>query len=199
MIHGSGAAAAANARGEILMKKDELRKTVERGIGGVPEIKASEKKKWLGEFRERVILGLTVKQCSSECSLHYVREALKDAMAEKLIVNNGMSINTISKFMKLADEMEKNFISRPAQCDNAMGVVISSSVAVDRGNVDLEFGELPIKFIKLEKGKLCNDCFLELEKIKVKHARNFGRITLLDKILGTKCVACAKENSYKFE
>ena len=195
MINCSGTA---NVKGDVLMKKDELRKTVERGIGGVPEIKASEKRKWLGEFRERVILGLTVKQCNDECSLYHAREALKDSLAEKLIVNNRMPISTISKFMKLADEMGKNFISRPEEWSNAMGIVIASSVAVDRENVDLEFDELPIKFIKLEKGKLCNDCFLELETIKTKYARTFGRITLFDKILGTKCVACKKENSCKF-
>ncbi|MGV8145806.1 MAG: DUF1694 domain-containing protein [Alkaliphilus sp.] len=175
------------------MKKGELKKAIERGLGGMPEIKAIEKKKWLGEFRERVILGLTVKQCSDEYSLHHVQEALKDSMAEKLIVNNKMSIDAISRYMRLADKMEKDFISRTSQCEDAMGVVVASSVAVNREDIEDETNNIPTKFADVKKGKLCRECLQELRETDKKRFRDFTRITLLDKILGAKCVVCNKK------
>ncbi|MCD5413762.1 MAG: YueI family protein [Clostridiales bacterium] len=174
------------------MKKDELRRTVERGLGGMPEVKATERKKWLGEFRERVILGLTLKQCREEQSLHYVREVLKDSMADKLIVNNKIPMSIISKYMRLANEMEKDFISRVAQCEDAMGVVVASTVAIERENIDLVKDKLPIKFISIKGKKICQNCSRELYIIAPEHVENFTKITFLDKILGIECAACQK-------
>lgn len=118
--------------------KTMLEKTIEYAISGVPEIKAEEKRKWLGEFRERVILGLTMEQSHMEEALYYVEEALEDNMSELIIVNQNMLMEMMSKYMSLAKNTGKRFKSVATNNKEAMGVVVVSSKAVERQNVEME-------------------------------------------------------------
>lgn len=127
--------------------KSELERTVEYAIGGAPQLKPDEKRKWLGEFRERVILGLTIEQAYNSSAKNYVEEALKDNMAEIIIVNQKISMNIISKYMKLAKDTNKEFKTVASDSQKAMGIVIASRQAVERENVEVEIKE------KLENSK----------------------------------------------
>ncbi len=117
-------------------EKTELEKTVEYAIWGPPQIKADEKRKWLGEFRERVILGLTMEQSYLEEALDCVEDALKHDMAELIIVNQNILMETMAEYMKLAKDTGKRFKSVATDNKEAMGVVIASSEAVEIDNVE---------------------------------------------------------------
>ena len=88
--------------------KTELERTIEYAIKGVPEIKAQEKRKWLGEFRERVILGLTMEQSHMREAFHHVEDALKHDMAEFIIVNQNMSMEAMSNICALLKILVKD-------------------------------------------------------------------------------------------
>jgi len=122
--------------------KSELEKTIEYAIAGVPQIKADEKRKWLGEFRERVILGLTIEQAYKREAESYVKDAVKDNMAEIIIVNQKIPMEVMSKYMKLAKDTEKEFKTICANNENAMGIVVASRQAVQRENVEVQIEEI---------------------------------------------------------
>ena len=80
--------------------KTELERTIEYAIRGAPQIKVDEKRKWLGEFRERVILGLTMEQSHTKEALRHVEDALKHDMAE-IIIQSICWMEVMSEYMKL--------------------------------------------------------------------------------------------------
>ena len=118
--------------------KSELERTVEYAFGGAPQIKPDEKRKWLGEFRERVILGLTIEQAYKPEAMDYVEDALKDKMAEIIIVNQKIPMEITSKYMKLAKEKDRECKIVLNDSGTAMGIVVASSEAVDRESVEVD-------------------------------------------------------------
>lgn len=69
-------------------EKSELEKTVTAGIHGVPQLKADERRRHLGFFRERVIEAVTFDQIKSKAGLSAVKNALKDNRADELVVHS---------------------------------------------------------------------------------------------------------------
>lgn len=173
--------------------KTELEKTLEYGIMGTPQIKPEEKRIWLGEFRERIILGLTMEQVRMMEAPYIVRKALKDPMAEILIVNNNIPMEITRNYMKLAREMDKEYKSMPTDAREAMGLVVVSRSAVERKDVLVDIKEIPAKFKKTQNKSLCTNCYKELEDINPDMAKDFKKINPLGKLLGINCGACSKE------
>lgn len=119
-----------------MTEKTELERTIEYAIRGAPQIKADEKRKWLGEFRERVILGLTIEQSHMKEAPDCVEDALKHNMADVIIVNQNMTAEMMSKYMRLAQNTGKRFKSVATNNEEAMGVVVASDKAVEIENVE---------------------------------------------------------------
>lgn len=172
--------------------RSELERAVEYALGGVPQIKPDEKRKWLGEFRERVILGLTLEQTYKEEAEDYVVRSLKDKDAAFIIVNQKVSMEVTSRYMKIAKEAGKRFKTVSTDSEEAMGIVVGSDEAVDREKVEVEIVELPEKF-KHAKGKeICEACYTELKTGWPKYSKGFKKIGFFDKILGVQCATCKK-------
>jgi len=175
-----------------MMDKSELEKTIEYAIGGIPQIKPDEKRKWLGEFRERVILGLTMEQSFMIEAQDYVEDALKDNMAEIIIVNQKIPMEVMSKYMKLAKDTSKEFKTISTNSEEAMGIVVVSRQAVERGNVEVEIKEVPARFKETNNKEICGDCYKEVTVKWPKFSKRFKKFGFLDRIMGTKCPICKK-------
>ncbi|KAB3539699.1 YueI family protein [Alkaliphilus pronyensis] len=176
-----------------MSEKDELRKTVEIALNGTPQIKREEKVKWLGEFRERVIMGLTVEDAKLLEGLLSTEQALEDPCAEMLIVNNKVPMEIMGKYMQLAKRKNKEYKTVNTDSAKAMGIVVASRSPVNRKNVQQAIVKLPEKFRNLKYKGLCEDCFKEIESISKKYAKSFKKISIVDKLLGIKCSACHTE------
>lgn len=172
--------------------KTELQKIIEYGISGVPEIKAEEKRKWLGEFRERVILGLTMDQSRMEEAEGYVEDALKDHMADIVIVNQKIPMEIMSKYMRLAKDVGKEFKTVATNNEEAMGIVVVSGQAVERENVEVEIEQMPNKFKDARGRNICNDCYEDVIRKWPKREKQFRKFGFLDRIMGSKCPVCKK-------
>lgn len=64
------------------VEKDNLEQALLVGIHGAPEIKHDEKIYFLGEFKERVIRRLSIKQVSETGVYPEIIQALKDSRAK---------------------------------------------------------------------------------------------------------------------
>ncbi|SDJ89817.1 YueI family protein [Natronincola ferrireducens] len=176
-----------------MSKKNELERTIEFALKGTPQIKPEEKKKWLGEFRERIILGLTMEDARKPEALSAVRKGLQDPMGEMLIVNNNIPMDIMINYMKLAKEMDKEYKSIATNEKEAMGVVVASRSAVEREDVIFEIKELPEKFKHIKHKELCSDCYTELQQLEPEAIKGFKKLSFLDKMMGLYCGACRRD------
>ncbi len=169
-------------------EKSELEQTLQRGIYGPPKIKGEEKKVYLGEFRERVIVALSTEEVFYDEGVAVAEEALKDPKAHRLIVNhNKLTSPWTRKYMALARENNKEYKSFHTQAEEAMGLVVVSREAVNRENIRVKLRLLPDKFQHSEHKKLCKSCYEELEAKAPDRVSEFKKLGMLDKLLGKTC------------
>ncbi len=173
--------------------KTNLEKTVEFALWGAPEIKPEEKKKWLGEFRERIIMGISLETASQAESIIHVEKALEDQQAEMLIVNNSLPSEIVTRYMQLAKKVNREYKSVDTDHTNAMGVVVASRQAVKREAVEPQIKMLPPKFKGLKSKKLCSKCYEEVSKEYPEYLAFFEKISFGDKMIGIKCGACDRD------
>lgn len=170
--------------------KSELEKTIEFALRGAPEIKREEKKKWLGEFRERIVYGLTVEAALQMESIYYIEKAMEDPEAEMLIVNNRLPSSIINNYMQLAKRLNCEYKSVETDFHGAMGVVVASPRAINRDTVEETIKILPNKYKGLRNKHLCGECFSEIKENYSEYEKFFDKISFGDKMIGIKCGAC---------
>ncbi|NBG88325.1 DUF1694 domain-containing protein [Isachenkonia alkalipeptolytica] len=181
-------------------EKSELEQTLQRGIYGPPIIKGEEKKVYLGEFRERVIVALSPEEVFYDEGVAVAEEALQDAKAHRLIVNhNKLTSPWTKKYMGLARKYNKEYKSFHTQAEEAMGLVVVSREAVNRENIRVKLRLLPDKFQHAEHKKLCKDCYEELENAAPDRVGDFKKLGLMDKLLGKTCGVPEEEHEKQQE
>lgn len=169
-------------------QKSELEQTLQRGIYGPPKIKGEEKKVYLGEFRERVIVALSVEEVFYDEAVKVAEEALQDPKAHRLIVNhNKLTSPWTKKYMALARKYDKEYKSFHTEEKEAMGLVVASREAVNRQNIRVKLQLLPDKFQHAYHNKLCKDHYEELEEIAPERVKEFKKLGVLDRLLGKSC------------
>ena len=169
-------------------QKSELEQTLQRGIYGPPKIRGEEKKVYLGEFRERVIVALSVEEVFYDEGVAVAEDALKDPMAHRLVVNHNKLTSTwTKKYMGLAQKHKKEYKSFHTEAKEAMGLVVVSKEAVNRENIQVKLNLLPDKFQHASHQKLCNDCYEELQGLAPDRVKEFKKLGLMDRLLGKSC------------
>ena len=129
-----------NQRDEIgtLSQKSRLEQALAIGIDTVPELKREEKMLFLGEFRERVIKKLSIKQVANPLVFPEIEEALKDKRALKLLINGDLSFTFTEKYIKLAKKVGKPFTTiHNSELKGDTGLVVISDQAIDIQNIDI--------------------------------------------------------------
>ncbi|KAB3530900.1 DUF1694 domain-containing protein [Alkaliphilus serpentinus] len=175
------------------MSDDKLKRTIEFAIHGAPELKLQEKRIWLGEFRERVVMALTLEDTNKTLAIDKIQEGIRDPEAEMIIVNNRVPIEIMSKYMKLAKNFNKEYKTVDAISHKAMGVVIASRRAVNREDVVLEIPVIPEKFKNINHKELCPQCYNQLKEISSEYSKEFKRLNVIDRMVGIKCGACERD------
>ncbi|QZY55529.1 DUF1694 domain-containing protein [Crassaminicella profunda] len=173
-------------------KQSELEKYTEYGLSGTPEIKADEKKYWLGEFRERVIFALTFEQINRKEAVKVIEEKCKDERIDKLIVESSVLDTITEKFMDLAHKYDKDYKTIDMNGTNKeIALVLASNEAIDERQVLIkELPKLPDEFYYAHSKKLCKKHMEELQKKSPMFMDEFEEMTLLDKMMGIKCGVC---------
>lgn len=180
-----------------MTEKDELQQTIERSLYGTPQLKIEEKRLWLGEFRERVILGMPLEEAVLEEATFYVERALKHPKAHRLLVHQQIPIAIQGRYMAMAKELKKEFRTVAPLGKETMGLVVVSNDAVDVPQVTVNIPRLPAYFLPLGKGKLCADHQQELQQIAPEYGELYGSLSLWDRLFGVQCIACKRLEDHK--
>ena len=180
--------------------KSKLEKIVEEGLYGKPEIKKEEKKRFLGEFEERVIRYLTYDQVVEPGTYPQILEAIKDSVAHKLIIDRRVENKRAQDYIELARENNLQFkrVDSPDfKGDIALVVVSDREIDVENREVknrqeSLKSRGISDSIIKNAGKKLCDDCWQELKEKAPEELINYQKMSWLDKVTGNKCV-CQQE------
>lgn len=175
-------------------EKSELEKYTEYGLSGSPQIKADEKKRWLGEFRERVVFALTYEQINRKEAVKIVGEKCKDNKVKKIILEDRVQESIAEKFMDLANKYNKYYKMIDIKNEKKeIALVLASDEAVDEEEVLMDkIPSLPEDFYYATNKKLCKKHMEMLQQQAPMFIDEFEEITIFDKMIGTKCGVCEK-------
>ncbi|AOT70066.1 YueI family protein [Geosporobacter ferrireducens] len=175
---------------------NELERYIDLALGNVPELKQDEKRRWLGEFRERVVFALTEDQIKRREAKKVLEEKIKNGEAKKLIMNMKIAPEISGRFMELAAKYDLDYksVDLPNQKGD-IALVLASDDAVNVENVVLEeLPSMPDKFYQSRSRKLCKDHMEELKNEAPMYVDEFEEVTFFDKMVGIKCGVC-EDNS----
>ncbi|MFC0523333.1 YueI family protein [Pontibacillus salicampi] len=118
------------------MSNKEVEEALKEGMYGKKQIKPSERKRFLGTIRERVVIALTKGQLMQDKALRELESAMKQHPDTELLLNGHIA----SKFMKeekaLADKYNIPYTSVSNQdAESDLGAVLTYDYAVDIENI----------------------------------------------------------------
>ncbi|MFO7819540.1 MAG: YueI family protein [Halanaerobacter sp.] len=175
-------------------KKSELEQKAAAAINGGPDLKRAEKNKFLGEFKERVLIALTFIQVEEEGTYREVLEAIKDKEAVKLIIDRGVEMAKARDYIKLAQKNDLSFKKIEAVRGSQIALVVVSDHAVHRDNIyvtsrkkRLQEKGIPLALINARGEKICEDCYNLIKEKAPEELDNYQKMSWFDKLIGTKC------------
>ncbi len=182
-------------------EKSKLEKRLEESFFGTPELKPGERAQYLGEFRERVLIALTVEQVEEPGVYPEVLKVLRDPRASKLILLRDIDLERAKDYLELAREQKIAFkrVDSPS-LKGEIGLVVVSSRAVDVENIFLPKRREHLLKIGISENlinavgeKICKTCWNRINKLCPDELVNYNQISRLDSLFGMKCKGCMEK------
>ncbi|MBM7622902.1 YueI family protein [Sporohalobacter salinus] len=175
--------------------KSELEQTISAGIHGGFELKKGEKRRFLGEFKERVIKTLTFSQIEEPGVYPEILEAIRDSKAKKLIINRQVNMKAAKEYIDLARKNKLSF--KKVESDEFkgnIGLVVVSDKAVNREKIKVpnkkeKFKELnlPVELVDKAGEKICAECYAKIADEAPEELINFEKMNWFDKLFNSSC------------
>ncbi|WP_273852453.1 YueI family protein [Guptibacillus spartinae] len=126
-----------NDHDEVTNVNEEIKKVLDAGIYGAPELKPAEKALFLSTFRERVYIALTKRQVAQNNVYQEVKDEMRQIRNGILYLNGDLSYSILSKYIKEASKHSLSFtIVNDKETDTPLGLVLASKQnAVEREEV----------------------------------------------------------------
>lgn len=123
------------------MAKDELQQHLDKGQYGTPRINPDEQRKYLGTFRERCFLSMTVKEMENPLDRDHLLTEIQKYPEGKLLINGAVPETLQSTFIALASKNSVDFtIVNDATVDSeeSIGLLLVADHAVNEEIIDVE-------------------------------------------------------------
>lgn len=180
------------------LNRSDLEKALAAGLHGAPELGRDEKKRYLGEFRERVFRLLSRKQVVEPGIYPAISEALKDKRVHRMVINGDIDFHLTDKYSKLAQKAGKEvtIVSDPEFTGDTGLVLVGKEaldideIAVEDRKTSLARAGVPEKITEAAGKKLCEKCFKKILEAAPEEKPNYRQINLIDLICGEHCPGC---------
>ena len=123
------------------MAKDELQQHLDKGRYGSPRINPEEQRKYLGTFRERCFVSMTIREMKNNQDRHYLIEEIKKHPEGKLLINGAVPDTLQSEFIGLASKNAADFTiinDATVEDEESIGVLLVTDHAVNEEIIDIE-------------------------------------------------------------
>lgn len=109
---------------------------LQQGIHGMRETKPSERRKFLGTIRERIVIVLTQIQVRERGTYKQVEDAIKKNKKAHLYLNGNMEYSALSKYTKIAAKYHVNYTMVTNKEHNSeIGLVLAYDYAIDKEEI----------------------------------------------------------------
>ncbi|WLR58529.1 YueI family protein [Guptibacillus hwajinpoensis] len=126
-----------NLHDEVANVNEDIKRVLDAGIYGAPELKPAEKALFLSTFRERVYIALTKRQVAQNNAYQEVINEMKRIRNGILYLNGDLSYSMLSKYIKEASKASVSFtIVNDKETDTPLGLVLASKQdAIEREEI----------------------------------------------------------------
>ncbi|MGY3715033.1 YueI family protein [Sutcliffiella cohnii] len=112
---------------------------LDRGMKGNPETKPSERREYLTQLRERIIIALTNGQVLNKKVYYPLEDLMKRYPQCHLYLDGELGYQNLSKYVRLANANKVPFtMVDDKQFSTKIGLVLSNATAIDKENIFVE-------------------------------------------------------------
>ncbi|MEI6856752.1 DUF1694 domain-containing protein [Psychrilyobacter sp.] len=159
-----------------------------------------EKKYYLDEYRERIIIALKIDQLVEDEVYLDIIEAIKSDCAKLLKLRRDVGLKYLKPYIKEAEKLDFRYeLVDGLSYLGDIGLVVVSDKALDNENKELVVRDMNQDFLDVGLGhefsrnqnkSICNECYLKIEDKLPSYLDKFKRLNIIDKLLGTNCPVC---------
>ncbi|MGM0213252.1 YueI family protein [Enterococcus sp. AZ109] len=123
------------------MAQDNLQKHLDAGRYGSPKINPDEQKEYLGTFRERCLLSMTIKEMRDKDNEAGLLMEIQKEPTARLLINGAISTSLQQRYMSIATKHNIDFtIVNDAVADNdsKIGLLVVADYAVNIPEIDVK-------------------------------------------------------------
>ena len=183
------------------MSEDDLMREVEKTKDRAMNAQA-ERTRYLGEFKERVIVALTKEQVAEDEIYIEVANAMENREATKMIFSREVPLEKIERYIKKAEEAQIQHKSVDGLLYfGDVGLIIAADDALKAPIEDVfvkriadKFSEKrlnPIYYQSFNK-KICQFHLKGIKEEMQEYKDEYQEISFVDKLFGMKCPICEK-------
>lgn len=126
----------------MAIQKDATQQRLDNAIYGTPKIKPDEQRKYLGTFRERVCLTITVAELAEQDWSNAITQELAKGIANQVLLNGNLPHQKLESYIKAISQANGHFTLKTepqfATDDTALAIVVAASSAVNQSPVDVK-------------------------------------------------------------
>lgn len=159
-----------------------------------------EKKYYLNEYRERIMIALKIDQLVEDDIYLEVIETMKSDSAKLLKLRRDVGLKYLKPYIKEAEKLDFRYeLIDGLEYLGDIGLVVVSDKALDNEkdelvikDMDQDFLDVGLgyEFSKNQNRSVCNQCYLKIEDKLPSYLDKFKRLNIIDKLLGTSCPIC---------
>ncbi|MHC5269183.1 YueI family protein [Enterococcus sp. LJL98] len=120
---------------------DNLQQRMDQAATGAPLVNPDEQRKYLGTFRERCYVSMTVAQMKKTTNQTLFMQALEHYPEASILMNGSLPTTVQATYMQLATKQQIPFkiVTTASTVDEkSIGLLIVSDVAVHQDVIDIE-------------------------------------------------------------
>lgn len=123
------------------MAEDNLQKHLDAGRYGAPKINPDEQKEYLGTFRERCLLSMTIKEMRDKDNEAGLLMEIQKEPTARLLINGAISTSLQQRYMSIATKEKVDFTivnDAVADTESKIGLLLVADYAVNVPVIDVE-------------------------------------------------------------
>lgn len=147
------------------MSKKNVDDYITEGIYGTRLPKEEERIRFLGTFRERIVIALTIGQVMTDSGIQKLEEAMQENPNARLVINGHVSYRFLKAEKAIADKynIPYTLISNEVN-ETDIGAVLTYDYAIDKEDIFIKDEPEPGKKEVVEKSTKDNTFFSKVKK-----------------------------------
>ncbi|MDN6257195.1 MAG: YueI family protein [Tetragenococcus halophilus] len=119
---------------------DEVQKHLDKGMYGTPSVNPDEQKKFLGTFRERVYVRMSIQQMKETENKKILEKHLTDYPNANVLINGNINESLQSSYIQMIMKANLKFtvVDTDLKEDTDSGLLVISDEAVNADTIDIQ-------------------------------------------------------------